>query len=60
MSKLYKIVSSQLVYSYAYVEADNEQDAYEAAHELSGELDWKEFQYGDWELEDAQLVKKEA
>ena len=57
MSKLYKVVCSQLVYSYAYVEADSQEDAWELAYELSDDLDWKEFQYGEWELEDAEVVE---
>lgn len=56
MAKFYRVVSSQLVYSYALVEADSEDDALELAYEISDELDWKEFHYGEWELEEAEEV----
>lgn len=58
MSKIYRVVASQLVYHESFIEAESEDEAKEIAWE--GESDWKEFHYGDWELEDIEPVKKEA
>jgi len=52
MTKLYRAVASQLVYHECYIEADNEEDAWELAKD--DWLDWKEFTYGDWEIEDVE------
>ena len=52
MTKLYRIVSSQLIYHETFIEAESEDDANEKVLSDNGELDWKEFQYGDWEIED--------
>lgn len=52
MTKLYRVVASQLVYHECYIEADNEDDALEIAQD--DWLDWKEIALGDWEIEDVE------
>ena len=52
MTKLYRVVASQLVYHECYIEADNEDDALELAQD--DWLDWKEIALGDWEIEDVE------
>jgi hypothetical protein len=52
MTKLYRVVASQLVYHECYIEADNKDDAWELAKD--DWLDWNEFAYGDWEIEDVE------
>ena len=54
MTKLYRVVCSRLVYSECYIEAKNEDEARELAYEDGG-LDWKEFHYGDWDIEDIEF-----
>ena len=54
----YRVVCSQLVYHETFIEAESEDEACQIAFE-SGDLDWIEFQYGDWEIEDVEL-KSEA
>jgi hypothetical protein len=53
MTKLYRVVASQLVYHECYIEADNEEDALELAQD--DWLDWKEIALGDWEIEDVEF-----
>lgn len=53
--KLYRVVTSQLVYHECYIEAESEDEACDIVREDNGELDWKEFQYGDWEIEDVEF-----
>jgi hypothetical protein len=56
--KLYRVVASQLVFHECFVEADSLEDAEELAWEDS--QSWKEFAFGDWELEDVELAKETA
>ena len=56
--KLYRVITSQLIYHECYIEAESEDDASDIAREDQGDLDWKEFQYGDWEIEDVQFQTK--
>ena len=56
--KKFRIVSSQLVYHETYVMAESEDDANEQVMEDNGAFDWKEFHYGDWEIEDIEEVKE--
>jgi hypothetical protein len=58
MKKLYRVVASQLVFHECFIEAESLEDAEELAWE--GDSDWKEFAYGDWELEDVILAKVPA
>lgn len=58
MTKLYRVVSSQLIYHETYIEAESEEDAHELVLQDNGWLDWKEFQYGDWEIEDITEAKQ--
>lgn len=53
---LYRVVCSQLVYSKTIIEAESAEEAQEIAYE--GDVDWKEFQYGDWDIEDVELVEE--
>lgn len=55
--KKFRIVSSQLIYHETYVMADSEDDANEQVLQDNGAFDWREFQYGDWEIEDIEEVK---
>ena len=55
--KKFRIVSSQLVYHETYIVAESEDDAHEKVLEDNGALEWQEFQYGDWEIEDIEEVK---
>ena len=55
--KKFRIVSSQLIYHETYIMAESEDDANEKVLEDNGALDWKEFQYGDWEIEDIEEAK---
>lgn len=55
--KKFRIVSSQLIYHETYIMAESEDDAHEKVLQDNGELDWKEFQYGDWEIEDITEAK---
>jgi hypothetical protein len=54
----YRVVCSQLVYHETFIEAESEDEAQEIAYESDG-LNWKEFQYGDWDIEVVEL-KSEA
>lgn len=54
--KKFRIVSSQLVYHETYIMAESEDDANEKVLADDGVLDWKEFHYGDWEIEDIEEV----
>ena len=55
--KKFRIVSSQLVYHETYIMAEDEEEANELVLEDDGSLDWKEFHYGDWDIEDIEEVK---
>lgn len=55
--KKYRVVSSQLVYHVTEIEAEDEEQALEIAWEDN--CDWKEFQLGDWEIDDVREVKNE-
>ena len=57
MKKLYRVVTSQLIYHETFIKAESEDEACDMVLEDSGELDWKEFQYGDWEIEDVEETK---
>ena len=48
----YTVIASQLVFYRKEVEADSMEDAEEKAWEDDNGTDWKEYAYGDWELED--------
>ena len=50
--KKYTVIASQLVFYRKEVEADSMEDAEEKAWEDDNGTDWKEYAYGDWELED--------
>jgi len=50
--KQYRVVSSQIVYSYIVLEAESKDEACELAYQ--GDHDWKEFDYGTWEIEYAE------
>jgi hypothetical protein len=52
MTKLYRVVASQLVYHECYIEADNEDDAWGLAKD--DWLDWNEIALGDWEIQDVE------
>ena len=54
----YKVTCSQLVFSEAIIEANSAEEAQELAWE--GNQDWQEVHYGDWEIEDVQIVRKVA
>ena len=54
----FKVYSSQLVYHVTEIEAEDEEQAVEIAWEDNCE--WKEFQLGDWEIEDVQLVEDDS
>ena len=58
MTKLYRVVSSQLIYHETFVMAESEDDAHQQVLEDNGAFDWKEFQYGDWEIEDITEAKQ--
>jgi len=58
MKKTYRVVASQLVFHETFIEANSQEEAEELAWE--GDPDWKEFAYGDWELEDVELSKERA
>ena len=55
--KKFRIVSSQLVYHETYIMAEDEEEANELVLEDDGSLDWKEFHYGDWDIEAIEEVK---
>ncbi len=51
MTKLYRVVASQLVYHECYVEADNEEDAWDKAYHIDGG-DYKPTNNdGDWQID---------
>lgn len=53
--QVYRVLSSQLVYSYMDIEADSVENAEQLAFESFGE--WKELSYENWQIEGAQLTK---
>ena len=57
MKKLYRVVASQLVFHETFIEAESEDEAAELAWDSEIEPEWKEFQYGDWEIEDVMVNK---
>ena len=53
----YRVYASQLVFYTKVVEADSAEQAEELAWE-SEDTNWKEVQYGDWQLEDATKLEE--
>jgi hypothetical protein len=53
----YKVITSQIVYEYANVEADNPAEARRLIS--SGEVDpqWNFLDYGEWRVEDVEEIK---
>ena len=49
--KVFKVTASQLVYYTKTVEAETQEQAEALAWEYDKGNDWKEVQYGDWQLE---------
>jgi len=60
MKKTYRVVASQLVFHETFIEANSQEEAEELAWDSEIEPEWKEFAFGDWELEDVELFKKGA
>lgn len=58
--KTYRVVASQLVYHEKFIQAKDQEQAEDLAWEYDQGNDWKEFQYGDWEIEDVTLAKVPA
>lgn len=56
MSK-YKVITSQVVYEYAIVEANNEREAWLLVG--GGEVDpqWHFLDYGTWQVDDVEEIK---
>jgi len=59
MKKLYRVVASQLVFHETFIEAESEEEAEELAWESDIEPEWKEFAFGDWEIDDVELAKEQ-
>ena len=55
--KTYRVVASQLVYHEKFIQAKDQEQAEDLAWEYDQGNDWKEFQYGDWEIEDVMVNK---
>ena len=53
----YKVICSQIVFSEAFIEANNMQEAEELAYEDNH--DWKDIHFGEWQIESVKAVKKE-
>ena len=49
--KEYRVFASQLVFYYKDIKAKSEDEAEEIAFD-DDESGWKEFEYGDWQIED--------
>ena len=53
--KKYKVISSQIVYSYTYIDAQNEEEAEQLAFE--GDHKWQWYDCGAWELDEVEEVE---
>lgn len=49
--KKYRVFASQIVYHYKDIEAETIEQAEDIAFSSDSGTDWKEFQYGDWQIE---------
>ena len=60
MKKTYRVVASQLGVHETFIEANSQEEAEELAWDSEIEPEWKEFAFGDWELEDVEQSKERA
>lgn len=47
--KTYKVSAQYITYVYEFIEAENDEDAWNKAHELDGS-NFKDSGYGDWDI----------
>jgi hypothetical protein len=52
--KTYKVQAQYVTYVYQFIEAENDEDAWEKAHELDGGS-FKDSGYGDWDIYSVEL-----
>ncbi len=56
--KTYRVFASQIVFHYKDIEAESAEQAEDIAFSNDEDFgDWKEFQYGDWQIEESREIK---
>jgi hypothetical protein len=59
--KKYRVFASQIVYHYKDIEAETIEQAEDIAFSNDEDFgDWKEFQYGDWQIEQSRELIDES
>lgn len=54
--KTYKVMASMTTYVYQFIEAENDEDAWNKAHELDGS-NFQDSGYGDWDIDSVDEVR---
>ena len=55
--KIYRVFASQVVYHYKDITAESAEQAEDIAFSNDEDFgDWKEFQYGDWQIEESREI----
>lgn len=57
--KNYKVMASMTTYLYQFIEAENDDEAWEKARELDGE-NFKESGYGDWDIDSVDEMEEKS
>lgn len=55
--KTYRVIASEIVYSYCYIEAENEQEALALADANDNIENWETYEIGDYIIEKAEIVE---
>ena len=58
--KEFRVFASQLVFYYKDIKANSEDEAEEIAFEVDDGSGWKEYDFGEWQLEDGTRENKNA
>jgi hypothetical protein len=53
--KTYKVLAQYVTYVYAFIEAENEEQAWDIAREMDGGV-YKDSGYGDWDIDSVEEV----
>ena len=55
--KTYKVLAQYVTYVYTFIEAEDEQQAWDIARQMDGGV-YKDSGYGDWDIDSVEEVKE--
>jgi hypothetical protein len=58
--KEFRVFASQLVYYYKDIKANSEEEAEELAFEADDGSGWKDYEFGEWQIEEGTRENKNA